>query len=54
MISDSDATSPQGEDVGPSPNMQLLLQKARDDRTSLFLQGRLKDLIVSMSQDDRR
>ncbi|RFN53889.1 hypothetical protein FIE12Z_1803 [Fusarium flagelliforme] len=53
-INESDATSPQGEVVGPSPNMQLLLQKARDDRTSLFLQGRLKDLIVSMSQDDRR
>ncbi|KAI1052327.1 hypothetical protein LB507_007527 [Fusarium sp. FIESC RH6] len=53
-IQDSGATSPHGEGVGPSPNMQLLLHKARDDRTSLFLQGRLKDLIVSMNQDDRR
>ncbi|UZP40108.1 hypothetical protein NXS19_007924 [Fusarium pseudograminearum] len=53
-ISNSNTTSPHGEGAGPSPNTELLLQKARDYRTSLFLQGRLEDLIVSMSQDDRR
>ncbi|KAK6716511.1 hypothetical protein SNK04_007459 [Fusarium graminearum] len=53
-ISNSNPTSPHGEGACPSPNTQLLLQRARDHRTSLFLQGRLEDLIVSMSQDDRR
>ncbi|KAM0548836.1 hypothetical protein ACHAPJ_009692 [Fusarium lateritium] len=47
-------TSPGQESGGPSPNTQLFLRKARELRTSLFLQGRLKDLIISMSQDDRR
>ncbi|CEI63188.1 unnamed protein product [Fusarium venenatum] len=53
-FSNSQTTSPCGEGSDPSPNTQLLLQKARDNRTSLFLQGRLKDLIVSMNQDDRK
>lgn len=53
-INDSETTSPRNEEIGPSPNTQLLLQKARDDRTSLFLQGRLKGLIISMSQEDRK
>ncbi|KAI3323492.1 hypothetical protein HD806DRAFT_89185 [Xylariaceae sp. AK1471] len=39
---------------GPSPNMQLVYQKARENRASLFLQGRLEELVVTMCREDRK
>ncbi|OBS25870.1 hypothetical protein FPOA_06404 [Fusarium poae] len=53
-INDSGTTCTQDERIPQSPNTELLLRKARNDQTSLFLQGRLRDLMVSMSQEDRR
>lgn len=48
------AVTPGREVAGPSPNMELVYQKVKQDRASLFLQGRLKELVVGMCQDDRR
>ncbi|KAF4451261.1 hypothetical protein F53441_5682 [Fusarium austroafricanum] len=53
-INSPEATSPGQAPSGPSPNLELFYQKAREIRTSLFLQGRLKDLIVNMNKEDRR
>ncbi|KAF2967595.1 hypothetical protein GQX73_g6010 [Xylaria multiplex] len=46
--------TPGREADGPSPNLELVYQKARMDRASLFLQGQLEELIVSMCKEDRR
>ncbi|KAM0263289.1 hypothetical protein ACHAPA_008903 [Fusarium lateritium] len=54
MISTPEATSPGQASDEPSPNLQLFYQKALESRASLFLQGRLKELMVSMGQEDRR
>ncbi|KAI0467005.1 hypothetical protein F4859DRAFT_518624 [Xylaria cf. heliscus] len=40
--------------AGSSPNMQLVYQKARENRATLFLQGRLEELIVTMCREDRK
>ncbi|KAM0242835.1 hypothetical protein ACHAP5_007169 [Fusarium lateritium] len=53
-ISTPEATSPSQPSDEPSPNLQLFYQKAREFRSSLFLQGRLKELMISMGQEDRR
>lgn len=53
-IHSPDALTPGREAAGPSPNMQLVYQKVKEDRASLFLQGRLKELVVSMCREDRR
>ncbi|KAH7007568.1 hypothetical protein EDB80DRAFT_718854 [Ilyonectria destructans] len=52
-IHSPEALTPGRETAGPSPNMQLVYQKVKEDRASLFLQGRLKELIVSMCREDR-
>ncbi|KAI0532514.1 hypothetical protein GGR58DRAFT_489887 [Xylaria digitata] len=53
-IRSPEALTPGREAAGPSPNIQLVYQKARMDRASLFLQGRLEDLVVSMGKEDRK
>ncbi|KAH6974421.1 hypothetical protein BKA56DRAFT_634330 [Ilyonectria sp. MPI-CAGE-AT-0026] len=53
-IHSPEALTPGREAAGPSPNMQLVYQKVKEDRASLFLQGRLKELVVSMCREDRR
>ncbi|KAH8659041.1 hypothetical protein BGZ61DRAFT_567250, partial [Ilyonectria robusta] len=52
-IHSPDVLTPGREAAGPSPNMQLVYQKVKEDRASLFLQGRLKELVVSMCREDR-
>lgn len=47
-------STPGREAAGPSPNMQLVYQKARENRATLFLQGRLEELVVSMCREDRK
>ncbi|KAI0450715.1 hypothetical protein F5B21DRAFT_507899 [Xylaria acuta] len=46
--------TPRREAAGPSPNMQLVYRKARENRAVLFLQGRLEELVVSMCREDRK
>ncbi|KAI1122511.1 hypothetical protein F5Y10DRAFT_287089 [Nemania abortiva] len=46
--------TPGHEVAGPSPNMQLVYQKAKEDRAMLFLQGRLEELVVNMEREDRK
>ncbi|KAI8628805.1 hypothetical protein F5Y19DRAFT_434960, partial [Xylariaceae sp. FL1651] len=53
-IQSPEALTPGREAAGPSPNLQLVYQKAREHRATLFLQGRLEDLVVSMCREDRR
>ncbi|RBA18260.1 hypothetical protein FPRO05_10555 [Fusarium proliferatum] len=38
---------------GPSPRMQLIYEKHKEHCTSLFLQGRLEQLLVSLPREDR-
>ncbi|KAG5655521.1 hypothetical protein KAF25_003858 [Fusarium avenaceum] len=52
-INSPEATSPGQQTDEPSPNLQLFYQKAMDLRSSLFLQGRLQELMISMGQHDR-
>ncbi|KAI0114108.1 hypothetical protein GGR51DRAFT_546759 [Nemania sp. FL0031] len=47
-------TTPGHDTAGPSPNMQLVYQKAKENRATLFLQGRLEELIISMGREDRK
>ncbi|KAI9147095.1 hypothetical protein HJFPF1_13127 [Paramyrothecium foliicola] len=49
-----EALTPGREAAGPSPNMELVYEYTRQQHTSLFLQGRFKDLLVSMCTDQRR
>jgi hypothetical protein len=53
-ISTPEGTSPGQDTDEPSPNLQLFYQKAMEFRSSLFLQGRLKELMTSMGQHDRK
>ncbi|KAI0193028.1 hypothetical protein EV127DRAFT_468559 [Xylaria flabelliformis] len=46
--------TPGREAAGPSPNMQLVYQKAREDCALLFLQGRLENLVVTLCREDRK
>ncbi|KAF5699262.1 hypothetical protein FMUND_14842 [Fusarium mundagurra] len=38
---------------GPSPRMQLVYEKHKEHCTNLFLQGRLEQLVISLSKEDR-
>ncbi|KAJ2995276.1 hypothetical protein NUW58_g1322 [Xylaria curta] len=46
--------TPGREIAAPSPNMQLVYQKRKEDRALLFLQGRLEELVCDMSREDRK
>ncbi|KAI3317833.1 hypothetical protein HD806DRAFT_513918 [Xylariaceae sp. AK1471] len=46
--------TPGREMAGPSPNMQLVYQQAKENRATLLLQGRLEDLIIGMCKEDRK
>ncbi|KAI3324512.1 hypothetical protein HD806DRAFT_492835 [Xylariaceae sp. AK1471] len=46
--------TPGREAAEPSPNMQLVYQKARENRTMLFLQDRVEELVVTMCREDRK
>ncbi|KAI1209519.1 uncharacterized protein F4807DRAFT_426984 [Annulohypoxylon truncatum] len=52
-IDSPEAVTPGGRAAGPSPNMQLIRQKATQTRSSLFLQGRYKDLLINCGREDR-
>ncbi|KAI0886531.1 uncharacterized protein GGS22DRAFT_158100 [Annulohypoxylon maeteangense] len=52
-IHSPEAMSPGRQAAGPSPNTQLVHQKAIQDRSSLFLQGRHKELLARCSKEDR-
>ena len=53
-IQSPEVLTPGRQSAGPSPNMQLVYEKVRNDRASLFLQGRLKELVIGMCQEDRK
>ncbi|KAH6889439.1 hypothetical protein B0T10DRAFT_513945 [Thelonectria olida] len=53
-IQSPEALTPGREAAGPSPNMELVYQKNREQNASLFLQGRYKELLVRMCEDQRR
>ncbi|KAK7417477.1 hypothetical protein QQX98_004597 [Neonectria punicea] len=53
-IHSPEALTPGREAAGPSPNMELLYQKNKEHHASLFLQGRIKDLMVRMCSEQRR
>ncbi|KAI0546762.1 hypothetical protein F4679DRAFT_556459 [Xylaria curta] len=46
--------TPGREAAGPSPNMELVYQKARENRALLFVQGRLEELLISLHKEDRK
>ncbi|KAI1751987.1 hypothetical protein F4782DRAFT_547258 [Xylaria castorea] len=49
-----DIKSPVLVRAAPSPNMQLVYQKAREDRAMLFLQERTEELVVTVCREDRK
>lgn len=53
-IRSPEALTPGRAAAGPSPRMQLVYEKHKEHCTSLFLQGRLEQLVVSMRKEDRR
>ncbi|KAF4455204.1 hypothetical protein FALBO_15681 [Fusarium albosuccineum] len=53
-IQSPEALTPGRTAAGPSPRMQLVYEKQKENHTSLFLQGRLKQLMVEMCKEDRR
>ncbi|RTE73716.1 hypothetical protein BHE90_011853 [Fusarium euwallaceae] len=52
-IQSPEALTPGRAAAGPSPRMQLVYEKHKEHCTSLFMQGRFKQLVVSMSKEDR-
>ncbi|KAI1390571.1 uncharacterized protein F4822DRAFT_393604 [Hypoxylon trugodes] len=52
-IHSPEATTPTRQPDGPSPNMELVNKKAVLDQSSLFLQGRFKDLLIRCEREDR-
>ncbi len=46
--------SPGQEATEPSPNMQLVYQRARAHITSLIFQDQRQELLVAMRREDRR
>ncbi|RSL43248.1 hypothetical protein CEP54_015156 [Fusarium duplospermum] len=52
-IQSPEALTPGRATDGPSPRMQLVYDKNKEHCTSLFMQGRLKQLMVSMPKEDR-
>lgn len=53
-IQSPETLSPGQEAAGPSPNMELVYQKNKELHAYLFLQGRHKQLLVRMSEDQRK
>ncbi|KAH7145520.1 hypothetical protein B0J13DRAFT_443133 [Dactylonectria estremocensis] len=52
-IQSPEALTPGREGAGPSPNMELVYEKTKQDNANLFLQGRLNELLVRMAKEDR-
>ncbi|KAM6534587.1 hypothetical protein FALCPG4_004215 [Fusarium falciforme] len=52
-IQSPEALTPGRAAAGPSPRMQLVYEKHKEHCTSLFLQGRLEQLVVCMRKEDR-
>ncbi|KAI1066259.1 hypothetical protein LB506_008130 [Fusarium annulatum] len=53
QIQSPGALTPGRAASGPSPRMQLVYEKHKEHCTSLFLQGRLEQLLVSLPREDR-
>ncbi|KAF5563134.1 hypothetical protein FPHYL_5366 [Fusarium phyllophilum] len=53
-VESPEALTPGGAAAGPSPRMQLVYEKHREYCTSLFLQGRIEQLVVSLPKEERR
>lgn len=52
-IQSPEALTPGRAAAGPSPRMQLVYEKHQEHCTSLFLQGRLEQLVIDMPKEDR-
>jgi hypothetical protein len=53
-IQSPEALTPGRAAAGPSPRIQLVYEKHKEHCTSLFLQGRLEQLVISLPKADRR
>ncbi|CVL03467.1 uncharacterized protein FMAN_15178 [Fusarium mangiferae] len=53
QIQSPEALTPGRAASGPSPRMQLVYEKHKEHCTSLFLQGRLEQLLISLPREDR-
>ncbi|EXM19428.1 hypothetical protein V3481_017564 [Fusarium oxysporum f. sp. vasinfectum] len=52
-IQSPEALTPGRAAAGPSPRIQLVYEKHKEHCTSLFLQGRLEQLVISLPKADR-
>ncbi|KAH7468251.1 hypothetical protein FOMA001_g15021 [Fusarium oxysporum f. sp. matthiolae] len=52
-IQSPEALTPGRAAAGPSPRIQLVYEKHKEHCTSLFLQGRLEQLVISLPKEDR-
>ncbi|KAF5551365.1 hypothetical protein FMEXI_3483 [Fusarium mexicanum] len=52
-IQSPESLTPGGAAAGPSPRMQLVYEKHKEHCTSLFLQGRIEQLVTSLPRTDR-
>ncbi|GKU11085.1 unnamed protein product [Fusarium langsethiae] len=52
-IQSPEALTPGRAAAGPSPRIELVYEKQKEYCTSLFLQGRLDQLVVSLGKEDR-
>ncbi|KAL5590278.1 hypothetical protein FOBRF1_013835 [Fusarium oxysporum] len=52
-IQSPEALTPGRAAAGPSPRIQLMYEKHKEHCTSLFLQGRLEQLVISLPKEDR-
>ncbi|KAF5975150.1 hypothetical protein FCOIX_7877 [Fusarium coicis] len=53
-VESPEALTPGRAAAGPSPRMQLVYEKHKEHCTSLFLQGRIEQLVVSLPKEERR
>ncbi|SCV48820.1 uncharacterized protein FFB14_10549 [Fusarium fujikuroi] len=53
-VQSPEALTPGRAAAGPSPRMQLVYEKHKEHCTSLFLQGRIEQLVISLPKEERR
>ncbi|PNP73369.1 hypothetical protein FNYG_13267 [Fusarium nygamai] len=52
-VQSPEALTPGRAAAGPSPRMQLVYEKHKEHCTSLFLQGRIEQLVISLPKEER-
>ncbi|KAG4291717.1 hypothetical protein FPRO06_12970 [Fusarium proliferatum] len=52
-VQSPEALTPGRATAGPSPRMQLVYEKHKEHCTSLFLQGRIEQLVISLPKEER-